>query len=106
MIQLQMYIYVHKSYVSEALDMLLEDFEQRYYRAAYITMGAGALLVDLAAVIHAVKKGRLRRFSESRPIFPYPLSRLMKSACSAPGIYVFGVSAAFFCFTSLSVKRR
>lgn len=86
------------------LSVLVLFLEQRGCAAAgqslFILVGVISLCIVAVALLLAWKSGKLRVFIERRPVPPYRMGLLMKTAALTPGIYAFVVASCLFCALS------
>lgn len=69
-------------------------------QTVFVLMGALSLCIVAVALLRAWKSGKLRAFIEHRPVSPYPMRALLRSAEMVPGMYAFTVTSVLFMLLS------
>lgn len=69
-------------------------------QTVFVLMGALSLCIVAVALLRAWKSGKLWACMEHRPVSPYPMGILLRTAAFTPGIYAFTVASVLFCVLS------
>lgn len=69
-------------------------------QAVFVLVGSASLCVAVTAFLLAWKSGKLQVCMERRPVSPYPMGTLLRTAAFTSGIYVFVAASVLFCVLS------